>query len=217
MNEKWNPIKGYEGAYEISNTGLVRSLDRQHEDSRGRTYNLRGKVISPSTGKFGHKRVVLYEPGRKAETHQIHSLVLVHFVGPRPEGKICRHLNGDPSDNKVNNLVWGTPSENMYDKANHGTDYQRNKTHCPLGHALKEPNLQGGKLEVGWRTCKACHQAQSDRFNGSSLTYEELADMRYFMIHCGKKFKYNTRRDLEKKMYEDSEEWRKKRKDENIN
>lgn len=207
MSEIWKPIKSYEGVYEVSSHGRVRSLDRVMVNSDGKSHRLRGKQICPSTGKYGHKRVVLYSPGRPAETWQVHSLVLRAFVSERPDGLICRHLDGNPANNRLGNLTWGTPSENMYDKARHGVDHQRNKTHCPLGHPLQEPNLQERKIKVGWRCCKACHQARSDNYNGSELTYEQLADMRYFMIMTGQKFKHGTRNSLEQGMYRDAQEW----------
>ncbi len=207
MFVEWKPVPGYEGVYEVNNRGVVRSLERKSVNSLGRTRRLQSREISPSTSKTGHKRVVLYDDNRPAKTYQLHRVVLEAFVGPRPEGYVCRHLDGDPSNNALENLTWGTPSENMYDKARHGVDHQRNKTHCPLGHPLQDPNLQERKIKVGWRCCKACHQARSDNYNGSELTYEQLADMRYFMIMTGQKFKHGTRNSLEHGMYRDAQEW----------
>ena len=51
----------------------------------------------------------------------VHRLVLEAFVGPRPEGMACRHLDGDRANNRVENLAWGTYSENERDKLRHGT------------------------------------------------------------------------------------------------
>ncbi len=59
--------------------------------------------------------------GRSAQI-RIHVLVLETFVGPRPEGLICRHLDGNPLNNHVNNLRWGTAEENYDDRRRHGTD-----------------------------------------------------------------------------------------------
>lgn len=47
-------------------------------------------------------------------------MVLEAFTGPAPEGSLCRHLNGDPSDNRPSNLAWGTPAENNADMVAHG-------------------------------------------------------------------------------------------------
>jgi hypothetical protein len=52
----------------------------------------------------------------------LHSVVLEAFVGPRPEGLVGRHLDGDPSNNKLSNLRWGTAEENYDDRRSHGTE-----------------------------------------------------------------------------------------------
>lgn len=54
-------------------------------------------------------------------TTYIHKLVLETFVGPRPEGMECRHLDGNPANNQLDNLAWGTPVENAADRTRHGT------------------------------------------------------------------------------------------------
>ena len=51
----------------------------------------------------------------------VHTLVLNAFVGERPEGMVCRHLNGNALDNRLSNLCWGTPKENTQDAIRHGT------------------------------------------------------------------------------------------------
>jgi hypothetical protein len=51
----------------------------------------------------------------------IHHAVLLAYVGPRPEGMECRHLDGNPRHNHAANLAWGTRAENMRDRARHGT------------------------------------------------------------------------------------------------
>ena len=54
-------------------------------------------------------------------TVDVHTLVLLAFEGPRPKGQVCRHLNGNPLDNRPSNLRWGTHKENMQDQLRHGT------------------------------------------------------------------------------------------------
>lgn len=62
---------------------------------------------------------ILIQPGRKRMP--VHRLVLLAFVGPRPEAHECRHLNGKRDDNRLANLTWGTKTENDADKDRHGT------------------------------------------------------------------------------------------------
>lgn len=59
--------------------------------------------------------------GGKTYTKKAHHLVLEAFVGKRPRGYVTRHMNGDPLDNRVENLCWGTPKENHADSVKHGT------------------------------------------------------------------------------------------------
>lgn len=163
---EWRDVSGYEALYCVSDEGVVWSKRRK-------------KAMSPSTGKWGHLRVVLYDKPRPAKTMTVHKLVKNSFDGPTPDGLQVLHNDGNPANNRLDNLRFGTPSENMLDKERHGTNHNRNREHCPRGHKLISPNLQPAKLKMGWRGCRACHQAHSDRFNGHPGTFEELADLRY--------------------------------------
>lgn len=122
--ERWLPVLGYEGFYEVSDRGRVRSLPRVTEriGRRGKSSLLRfpGKLLkTPPFGKAGHVGVNLYENG-KGSTFQVHRLVLDAFVGPRPDGMECRHLDGNPANNRLENLAWGTRAENMADRTRLG-------------------------------------------------------------------------------------------------
>ena len=68
----------------------------------------------------GYRRVTLCVDGRKLYV-PIHRLMLETFVGPRPDGHVCRHLNGVRDDNRIENLAWGTPKENFDDMRRHGS------------------------------------------------------------------------------------------------
>jgi hypothetical protein len=108
--EIWKDIPGYEGAYQVSSLGRVRSLDRQVVTKTGVVRNIHGKVLSP--GRYdGHTAVVL---GRK-RFHPVHHLVALAFFGPRPSGMQICHANGNPEDNRVENLRYDTPHENSVD------------------------------------------------------------------------------------------------------
>jgi hypothetical protein len=108
--ERWLPIPGYEGLYEVSDLGRVRSKKRSSE----------WRLINPKTTSKGYKVIGLYTNGNR-EVVQIHRLVLSAFVGPRPKGCFGCHNNGIASDNKLPNLRWDTQAGNMSDKAKHGT------------------------------------------------------------------------------------------------
>ena len=112
MSEKWLPVLGYEGLYEVSNLGRIRSYPRQGTD--GRIIN-----ILPSK-KCGYMRVSLYRDGRRA-AKKVHRLVLEAFVGPCPAGMEGCHNNGVRDDNQDSNLRWASRRDNCADAKLHGT------------------------------------------------------------------------------------------------
>lgn len=125
MQELWRPVVGYEGLYEVSDHGRVRSLDGERWN--GRTWIRKvGRVRSTPIGKRGYPTIDLKRSGAR-RTFTVHTLVLTAFVGPRPEGHECRHLNGDRADSRLTNLAWGTPTENDEDRRRHGTFVQGEK------------------------------------------------------------------------------------------
>lgn len=117
--EEWRSIPGWAGFYEVSSQGRVRSLTRRVVRSDGRAMTVRGRLLRGNVHEDGYVRVGLCLHGRHS-LHLVHVLVLVAFVGPRPDNQECRHLNGNPADNRLENLVWGTHVENMGDKRDHG-------------------------------------------------------------------------------------------------
>ena len=107
MSEVWKNILGYEGQYQVSTLGNVRSFRRSAAP----------KLLKPGRMSGGHLSVAL---GR-GNSRCVHELVLLAFVGPAPIKHECRHLNGKPADNRLENLKWGTRSENILDAVAHGT------------------------------------------------------------------------------------------------
>ncbi|MGA0270492.1 MAG: HNH endonuclease signature motif containing protein [Ilumatobacteraceae bacterium] len=78
------------------------------------------RELVPQPNKTGHLRIRLCNRG-KTQMRFVHHLVLENFVGPRPDGLVARHLDGDPSNNNLGNLEWGTSSRNRLDMWEHGT------------------------------------------------------------------------------------------------
>jgi HNH endonuclease/NUMOD4 motif len=122
----WKPIVGLEGVYEVSHTGLVRSLDRTAVYTRRDQYSGRdlvvrrrhkGRLLRPAPNDSRHLSVVL---GRERGSQPVHILVMTAFVGPCPDGMECRHLDGCPDNNLLTNLRWGTRSQNVTDALDHG-------------------------------------------------------------------------------------------------
>lgn len=113
--EVWKDIPGYEGRYQASNLGRIRSVN--HEVTRV----IKGRVLRPRIRKEGYPIVTLSGAGPK----DIHALVALAFHGPRKEGQQVRHLDGNPENNRADNLAYGTQSENERDKYRYGD--KRNK------------------------------------------------------------------------------------------
>lgn len=118
--ERWKPIPGYRGYYEISDQGQIRSLTRIIIHKNGLKYILRGKVLKPTPNGKGYQTVSLYK-NSKRKNFYLHRLVLLTFVGPCPPKMECCHKNGDNTDNRRANLRYGTPVSNNADKKRHGT------------------------------------------------------------------------------------------------
>ena len=120
MSKQWRDVVGYEGRYQVSDRGEVRSLGRIAWNGNS-WHRLQGRVLRPNVLPKGYLSVCLCKNGRPKRTY-VHHLVLQAFVGPCPVGmEACHSPNRDVSDNRLTNLRWDTPSLNNLDKRQHGT------------------------------------------------------------------------------------------------
>jgi len=121
MEEIWKPIPGWEGIYEASNYGQIKSIERVVATNTVNQYRtVRERIMKIQTTKDGYKLVSLKHKNKRFSA-TVHNLVMMSFVGPRPEGLCICHNNGIPSDNRLDNLRYDTPSSNTQDKWLHGT------------------------------------------------------------------------------------------------
>lgn len=146
-DEIWLPISGYEGLYEVSSLGRVRSLPRPRA---------KGGPLALPPDFHGRLHVTLYKAGVQ-KVAQVHRLVANAFLGPLPPGMETRHLDGNPVNNAASNLTYGTRSENQHDSIRDGTHKEARKTHCPAGHPYDDENTYVDP--VGNRHCRACRRA----------------------------------------------------------
>lgn len=125
LETKWIDIEGYEGMYQISNSGDVKSLSR--EVYNGKTfYKSVEKILIPTRNHSkGYLKVMLCKEG-KCRIHYIHRLVAHHFISPIPNGLEVNRIDEDNLNNSVDNLEIVTPRQNKH----HGTRIER----CALGH-----------------------------------------------------------------------------------
>jgi len=109
--EQWKEIEGYEGLYEVSNTGLVKCIKKKWN----------GKILTPNT--YGPKRnyhqIELWKYGSR-KRYKLHHLVAKHYIGNPNNYKIVLHLDNNPQNNLSTNLKWGTQKDNMEQMSSEG-------------------------------------------------------------------------------------------------
>ena len=124
--EIWKPVVG-SPAYEVSTLGRVRSLpQRRRQMSRWGTYywhSTKGKLLKPGIASNGYPTVAI---GR-GNTRTVHSLVAEAFIGPYPEGCEVRHKDGDRENPKLDNLEYGSRTDNIFDAVNHGSWHSKRR------------------------------------------------------------------------------------------
>ena len=143
--ERWAPVPGFEDAYEVSTHGRVRSLDRQIRVQANLRF-FKGQLLKPSY-RFGlYAHVNLNKKGKKI-TIDVHRLVARTFI-PNPEDKPqVDHIDGDPRNNRLENLRWVTEKDNQ------------NNPNTRLRHVGEKSKLYGRKpslkaIEAARKTCR---------------------------------------------------------------
>lgn len=155
--ETWKDVVGYEGYYQISNLGTLKSLNRIVKHKKG-TLSVRERIISPYISTFGYPSVRMTK-GNITKNFKIHRLIAEMFI-PNPENKPqVNHINGVKTDNRIENLEWVTHSENL----NHALE--KSLRIMPSG-----TNVYNSKLtEVIVLTARK-------RYSSEKISYQKLAN-----------------------------------------
>lgn len=149
-DERWLPVGGYEGLYDISDQGRVWS-ERKHIFLK--------PCVNPKTGRLS---VFLCSYPAKPKPRYVHHLVLEHFVGPRPTGLEACHWDDDGANNRLDNLRWDTRSANKIDAVRNGRNPSTRKTRCPQGHEYTLENTIHCSNGTGpARRCRKCQRAKA--------------------------------------------------------
>ena len=129
MEEEWRTIEGFEGLYEVSSLGRVRSLDRVITYVDGRKQNCKGKIISQVKNSYGYMKVSLTNNERIRKTFLVHRLVAKAFIVNMENKAEVDHINTIKDDNRVENLRWVTPKENSNNELtkNHKSKSQKGR------------------------------------------------------------------------------------------
>lgn len=107
MTELWKDIPGFEGRYQVSSLGSVRSFARYKD----------GRLLKPGKASHGYYTVSFGRNNSKT----VHSLVALAFIGPCPKGMEILHIDGSRTNNALSNLRYGTRTENILDAIKHGS------------------------------------------------------------------------------------------------
>lgn len=186
MTVRWAWVPDYEGLYRVSDRGDVWSTPRA---------TTRGGLLKQTVTKANGYHWVTPTKDGEQKPRQVHKIVMEAFVGPCPEGQEVRHLDGDPGNNcwapgdeeetraAGGNLIYGTHSENMRDKQEHGTEWQSNVTHCPKNHEYTPENTR--ILKSGSRACRECATIQSREWMRAHATRK---DTTMTCPHCEQEF-----------------------------
>ena len=178
--EVWAPVPGYAG-YLVSDHGRLMRL--------GYT-NTAGNVVTPRVLSLYENAYGYLKCGLNGRQHYVHRVVAAAFLGPRQQDHVVRHLDGNPANNHVGNLAYGTQAENMADNIVNGTNHSAAKSHCKRGHELAGGNL---RTQARGRMCRACATAtdalRRDGYRATDVGYEERlqaeADERYAKYMAG--------------------------------
>ena len=170
----WSKIAGYEDLYEVSDTGDVRSLDREYIDSMGRHTIKRSRILHPSISVYGYKRVSLTR-NKRTKTYFVHKLVAQAFI-PNPHKYLyVNHKDENKLNNNVKNLEWCTAQYNC----NYGTRNERMKNKLRLNSKSAKPIIAtttNGKKEYyssireARRVLGYLHNGISNALNGRTHT-----------------------------------------------
>jgi len=115
-NEIWKPLKeykgvNYEGIYEVSNMGRIRSLDRVADSDKRNSFFVKGRVLVGNTDKKGYKTLILSKNGN-IRIARVNVLVAIVFIRIPKKREVVHHINSNPSDNRLHNLKIITKRKN---------------------------------------------------------------------------------------------------------
>ncbi len=175
MKEQWRPVYGYTGVYEVSNKGRVRSLDRKINSVRWKTKTRRcGKILTPHPDWYGHLHVGLSKKGI-TKTRNIHNLVARAFLGPKPTGNIVRHGPHGKAVNSVDNLSYGTRTEDRFDQYRDGTLTLAKPVRCSNGQEYRSASEAARQLGLNPSNISQACRKTGRRHHVGGFTWEYIA------------------------------------------
>lgn len=162
MSEEWRDVPGYEGWYQVSSKGRVRSLGRYVSGLHGSKRWHAGRILGPTTCR-GYKVVRLYKRGEGTD-YRVHRLVLLAFVGPIPDGHEVNHKDANKGNNALGNLEYATHQENIDHAVKNGLN--------PIGERMGTTDLTEDEVREIRRL-----YAQNKRVKNKRYPQRKLAKM----------------------------------------
>jgi hypothetical protein len=148
--ERWLPVKGYEGLYDVSDAGRIRSNPRVVKRCNSGPYTTRTRILRPGiSNEMPYPTLRLTDAVGHQRTHYVHVMVLEAFVGSRPPGFDACHGDGCSTNNGLGNLRWDTRTANHADKNEHGTS-PRGERH-PQAKLSEQDVLQMRRMRASGR------------------------------------------------------------------
>ena len=152
MEEIWKTIEGFEGLYEVSNLGRVRSLDRVRKAGYGSTANIKGKILTPQCIAGKKYYVVSLCRNEVGKHYLIHRLVATAFIDNPHNLPEINHKDENPSNNNVSNLEW---CDRKYNN-NYGT--ARDRASRTRGRVVVQYDSEGNEIARYWSAREAARQ-----------------------------------------------------------
>lgn len=160
MDEVWKDVAGFEGLYQVSNMGRVRSVDRYVPHKRFGQKFCKGHMMATHVTNSGYLSVNLCR-GNKYTSYDVHRLVAIAFLGVHAvDGLEVNHIDEDKRNNKVDNLEWVTKSQNN----RHGTKAERQAE--KVRKVVLQYDVEGNFLKE-WSSATEAEQAISGKFTGA--------------------------------------------------
>lgn len=195
MVEEWKDISGYEGYYQVSNLGNVKSLDRTILQNNGVTINPKGKQLKQHLNHKGYPEVNLTRGG-KAKGFRIHRLVAIAFIPNTDNKPEVNHINCIKTDNSVDNLEWVTGVENIRHAFQNGL-IDRTKMDIKTKLEVEKYCLSGELIETYESVAEA---ARKNNICHASVSYcchgKRFRRGKFVNVNSVKGFKYKFKKSV---------------------
>lgn len=149
--ERWKDIEGYEGFYQVSNNLRIKSIQRMANHAKGGKRKVKERILKMPINSAGYQIVSLSKNNVATEIH-VHRLIACAFI-PNPNNyPVVRHLNDIRTDNRIENLAWGTHADNAMDGYKNGVRKGRPGILHENSKVIKAINLENNNIIIGYGT-----------------------------------------------------------------